>query len=459
MLYQKYFKMPNLPYLIPGANWKHPKPQLQTAWDFARSGILIFPIFPAIGVFPILIGLVITWIKSTPEIISNRINWYFIAWSIWSIFVSLFASDPIEALLGLLNFLPYFGLFAAYSVLIQSIEQLRQLAWIFILSAIPVILVGFGEMWLGWGGSLVIWNTPPVHIWLITPGGFPTGRMASVFGYANEFGEYIQMVFIFAIGLWIDTWQNRSSVTRINLKNINFTKKSLKLTCLTVFIINCGIALIFTSSRAAWAGAIFSILIFAVYQSWYWLLGIVSALIAIIFSSAYAPNPIKEPLRTIVPRYFWARITDEMYPNRPDEMTRLSQWKFAWKLTMDRPVTGWGLQSFGKLYQAQSQMWFGHPHNLILMLCSNLGIPATIVFVSIIGYIVTRAVILLLYFPIELRYSHTIFFTFTVAFCGFILSQMSNVAIADLRLNTFAWLILSALYGLFCRAQQAEEQV
>ena len=199
--------MPNFLSLIPGSSWKHPNPRLQIAWDLARNGILIFPIFPAVGVFPILFGLVITWVKSTPEILSHRINWCFAVWSLWSISVSLFANDPVEALLGLLNFLPYFGMFAAYSVLIQTIEQLRQLAWIFILSAIPVILVGFGEIWLGWGGDLAIGGTP-VHIWLVTPFGMPPGRMASVFGYANEFAQYIQMTFVFALGLWVDTSNN-----------------------------------------------------------------------------------------------------------------------------------------------------------------------------------------------------------------------------------------------------------
>lgn len=449
--------MPNFLSLIPGSSWKHPNPRLQIAWDLARNGILIFPIFPAVGVFPILFGLVITWVKSTPEILSHRINWCFAVWSLWSISVSLFANDPVEALLGLLNFLPYFGMFAAYSVLIQTIEQLRQLAWIFILSAIPVILVGFGEIWLGWGGDLAIGGTP-VHIWLVTPFGMPPGRMASVFGYANEFAQYIQMTFVFALGLWVDTWKNRFNYTKVNLNIITSIWKSPKLIYLTLFLFCSGLAIVSSSSRAAWAGAITSILIFVIYQSWYWLLGIVSVLMAILFSSAYAPTPIKEPLRAIIPRYFWARITDEMYPNRPEAMTRMAQWDFAWKLTMERPITGWGLQSFGKLYLAQSHLWFGHPHNLLLMLSANLGLPATIIFMSLVGWIVTCAMILFLSFPIEWHDSRTIFLTFIVAFGGFILSQVSNVTVADLRLNTLAWILLSSLCGLFYRSQQSMNQ-
>ena len=90
-----------------------------------------------------------------------------------------------------------------------------------------------------------------------------------------------------------------------------------------------------------------SSLVFTIYQGWYLVLAGVTAIGTVILSAAYAPSPLKEPLRSIVPRYFWARITDEMYPGRPESITRLSQWNFAWKMTQDRPIFGWGLQSFG----------------------------------------------------------------------------------------------------------------
>ncbi len=140
----------------------------------------------------------------------------------------------------------------------------------------------------------------------------------------------------------------------------------------------CALSLILTSSRAAWSIALLGSLVFTIYQGWYWIVGIVTALATIILSAAYAPPPLKEPLRALVPRYFWARITDEMYPNRPTEITRLSQWNFAWDMTRSHPISGWGLQSFGPLYQASTHVWLGYPHNLLLMLSSNLGIPATI---------------------------------------------------------------------------------
>jgi O-antigen ligase len=439
--------MPNFFALIPGSNWKHPNPRLQTAWKFARIGFLIFPVLPAVGVLPIFIALVLTWMKSRREILSHRANWGLALLGLWSIVASLFGISPGDALLGLANLLPYFGFFAAYSVLIQTTAQLRQLAWIFLLSAIPTILLGFGELWLGWGGDLVVTGTP-IQIFGLHSGGNPLGRMSSLFGYATGLAEYLQMVFGFGLGLWVDTWEHRGAdVLPEQSGKVNIWK-SPKLIYLNVFLLICGTALILTSSRSAWGGAIASMLIFAAYQSWYWILGIVTALMGIIFSSAYAPAPIKSPLRAIVPRYFWARITDEMYPDRPDALTRMAQFQFAGKLIQERPLTGWGMQSFGHLYQAYSQVWVPQPHNIILMLSSSLGLPFTIGLVTIVGGIVARGTLLFLDFPIEWRQARTIFFTFLMAFGGFIMFNMTDVTLPDLRLNTLAWLLLASICGL-----------
>ena len=443
--------MPNFFSLIPGANWQHPKPQLQSAWNFARIGFLIFPVLPAIGVLPIFIALVLTWLKARREILRHRVNWLLAIWSVWAIGVSLFGVSPGDALLGLANLLPFFGFFAAYSVLIQTLDQLRQLAWIFLLSAIPTILLGFGELWLGWGGDLAVMGSP-IHIFGLHSGGNPLGRMSSLFGYANGLAEYLQMVFIFGLGLWVDTWERRGGDVSAKLAPVPIWK-SPKLIYVSILLLFCGIALTFTSSRSAWGGAIASMLIFAAYQSWYWILGLVAALMAIVFSSAYAPSPLKEPLRAIVPRYLWARITDEMYPDRPDALTRVAQFKFAGKLIQSRPLTGWGMQSFGNLYQAYSQIWVPQPHNVVIMLSASLGLPATVCLVGIIGWIVTCGTRLFLDFPIEWRHSRTIFFTYLMAFGGFIAFNMTDVTLPDLRLNTLAWLLLASICGLFYQSQ------
>jgi O-antigen ligase len=431
--------------LIPGATWQHPDPRLQSAWNWARGGFLVFPLIPLVGAFLIFTALVKTWRQAGKEILRQQLNWGFALLAIILIIVSLLGMQSRDSLIGLVNFLPYFAFFAAYSRLIRSPEQLRQLAWIILLPAVPIMLLGLMQL-QGFGGSLSIPGTP-IIIWNVPPGGNPVGRMSSVLMYANSTAAYLQMVFIFGLGLFVDTYE-----LHVQDRERQSIWRSPKFLSLLVFISICALSLVLTSSRSAWIGALLSSLVFTIYQSWYWLVGIVSTIATLILSAAYAPSPLKAPLRSIVPRYLWARITDEMYPNRPESLTRLSQWKFAWGMIQSRPLTGWGLQSFGPLYQDFAHTWLGYPHNLLLMLASNLGIPATIGLFSLVGWILAQGTRLFLDFPIQWRSDRTIFFTYLVAFAGFIIFNITDVTALELRLNTFAWLILSCVFGLVCRA-------
>jgi O-antigen ligase len=441
--------MPNLLSLLPGANWQHPNPQLQRAWNSARIGFVVFPLLPIVGVFLIFAALVQTWQQCWREIVQYRLNQGFGLLSVWLIVVSLFGLQPGDAALGLANFIPFFVFFAAYSTLIQSPEQLRQLVWIFLMPAVPIMLLGLLQL----SGTGIIIAIPGnlVSIWEIAPGGNPVGRMSSVFSYANSLAAYLQMIFIMTIGLFADFCERRS---RQQSKSPFW--KSLTCWWLVSNLGLCAGSLILTSSRGAWTAAIFGSLVFTVYQGWYWILAMVTATSTIVLSAAYAPAPLQEPLRSIVPRYLWGRINDNMYPNQPEALGRLAQWKFAWDLTKSRPLTGWGLQSFGPLYQKYSHIWLGYPHDLILMLSSNLGIPATIGLVGLVGWILYQSTLLFLDCPIQWRSDRTVLLTYLVAFAGFMIFNITDVTALELRLNTHAWLILAGICGVFYRSRASE---
>ena len=441
--------MPNLLSLLPGAEWKHPNPHLQSAWTSTRLGFVIFPLVPSVGAPFLLFAVLQTWRHCWREIGQYRLNWGLALLSPWLIVVSLWGIQPGDAALGLVNFLPFFAVFAAYSTLIQSPAQLRQLAWIVTIPALPMMLLGLLQL-MGWGSTIPIPGTPG-YIWQMYPQGNPVGRMSSMFGHANPLAAYLQMVFMFTIGLIAD--RSERNTADIGIGKPSKFWKSPALWWLGLVLGLCSVSLILTSSRAAWSGAVVGTLVFTIYQGWYWIVAIVSAIGTVILSAAYAPSPLKEPLRSIVPRYFWARITDEMYPDRPQALTRVSQWKFAGQLIQARPLTGWGLQSFGPLYQEYSHYWLGYPHNLLLMLAANLGIPATIGLCAIVGWILAQSTILFLNFPLQWRSERTIFFTYLVAFGGFIIFNITDVTALELRLNTHAWLILASMCGVVYRAR------
>ena len=137
---------------------------------------------------------------------------------------------------------------------------------------------------------------------------------------------------------------------------------------------------------------------------------------------------------------------------------RVTQWKFALWMTQQRPLTGWGLRNFTPLYEAQNQIWIGHPHNLLLMLTAETGIPATLLFFGLVGWILAQAVLILAKISTNLSHDKLILFTYLVAFGGCTLFNTVDVTLFDLRVNTLGWLLLSAIWGVVYRLTVNSQQ-
>ncbi|MEP0859309.1 O-antigen ligase family protein [Trichocoleus sp. DQ-U1] len=445
----------NFPFLS-----RHPDPSLQASWHYAQLGFLFFPLIPILGAIGIFIGLVGTWRKKYPTIIRRPLNRGFAIFCTWVIISASFAPFPLEALLGLFNFLPFFIFFAAYSELIQTPAQLRRLAWILVVPSVPVVILGFGQIFLGWASPALLEG---IVGWALQPKGNPIGRMASVFMYANILAAYLQIVFILALGLWIEESKKRSPQSR-RLRTATLEQRAeakaktkyifpfpftWRIGFLSVAVIGNAAALILTNSRNAWAIVVLSCLAFAFYQGWRWLIAGVGAIATSILWAAFGPSPVREWLRTIVPYYFWARLTDQMYPDRPVALLRTTQWQFAWSMTQQRPWTGWGLRNFTPLYETQMKVWLGHPHSLLLMLTAETGIPATIFFCGLVGWVMVQAVLLLRETQlIASLQNKLILFSYLVAFGACTLFNSVDVSIFDLRVNTLGWLLLAAICGV-----------
>jgi hypothetical protein len=520
---------------------KHSDRALQIPWNFAQIGVLIFPIIPILGALGLFLGLVGTWKQKLGQITSRPINRGFAILTVLLAIATVFANNKIQAILGLGNLLPFFIMFAAFSSLIQTPAQLRQLSWLLVIGSIPVIILGLGQQFLGWSGIIQL---QPIFGWTLEPQGNPPGRMASVFMYANILACYLTIAFILALGLWIEengkmgrmgewncrvrpptrrTCQREALMTseahsswrsscapvpaptggegdsskisdaqfpipnsQSPIPNPQFPIPNSPLLFLSLAVAGNALCLIFTNSRNAWGIAVLAALAFAFYAGYKKILGAVFSAVGTVFLSAFGPEPLRQNLRRIVPAFFWARLTDEMFPNRPVATLRTTQWQFAWSMTQQRPWTGWGLRNFTPLYEAQMQQWLGHPHSLILMLTAETGIPTTLFFVSLVGWILARGVWLLLNWPLlypadtapnkmaapEIEDGETkvdrasvfyningvisqeieggdrlIFFSYLLAFGGCTLFNTVDVTLFDLRVNAISWLLLSAIGG------------
>lgn len=409
----------------------HPHPALQTPWNVTQIALLIFPLSPFLGGVSILLAALRTCQLEYNRVIHSPINRGLALLSLLLIISCSLADDKTQAFLGLFNLLPFFVLFAGLSTLIQTIAQLRQIALIFVIGSIPVVILGFGQMFWGWSFELqFLWMV--LDLGLIS-GGEPPGRMAAIFMHANLFAAYLAIAFTLGIALCLEQWRSKSKIPTI---------------LLTVSVITSFAALILTDSRNGWAIAVVACLAYALYQSWYIIIAGVGSVITTVLLAAFAPSPIAETFRRIVPAYFWARLNDQMYPDRPVGLMRTTQWEFAWSLTQQRPWTGWGLRSFGDLYKAQMQIDLGHPHNLFLMLSAETGLPSAFLFFGCLAWIWFAGVQLLRKSNYLEKKDKLIFFSYLVVILQWGIFNTVDVSLFDFRLNTISWLFFAAVWGV-----------
>jgi O-antigen ligase len=416
----------------------HPERRLQLPWNCLQWGVFLLPILPIFGSISIFLGMILSYQRQFQSIRKNPVNQGLAILSILLVIISILANNSLESFLGLFNFIPYFIMFAGLSEIIQTPSQLRQLSWLMIFGAIPVIILGLGQQYLSWSGIDILQG---ILGWSLQLNGNPVGRMSSVFMYANIFAAYLIIIFTLTLGLLIEEWQNKTEKYDIFILN-----KNQKITLLIITLLLTAIDLILTNSRNAWGLAVLSSLAYALYLGWWWLILLVTTGVTAVFGSAFAPSPIKDGLRMIIPAYFWQRITDENFV-RPVETLRITQWKFALNLAQTRPLTGWGLRNFTPLYEAKMNVWLGHPHNLFLMMFAEIGIPTTLFFMGIICWILSQGFLFLtnsLTNPSE----RLIYYSYLITFLGLILFNCFDVSLFDFRVNTLSWIILSGIWGV-----------
>lgn len=102
-------------------------------------------------------------------------------------------------------------------------------------------------------------------------------------------------------------------------------------------------------------------------------------------------------VRRIPPLYRIAKISIADTTSR----TRLLGWEIAYRAFLARPVLGWGPENFSVAFNqfynpellaySQSETWFDRPHNILLEMAVNAGIPGLIMYLGIFGAATTVA--------------------------------------------------------------------
>lgn len=409
-------------------------------WRWGQGLFFVLPLLPTWGALGLFILAVILIQKYPQEVLKRPLSWGLMALSLWLMITAVTAAYPQEAWLGIANFIPFFIVFAGFNLFIQTPSQLRRLAVLGVSSGVIVAILGIGQVTLGW-------RTPEglqgLLGWVLVATGNPYGRLASVFMYANIAGAYLVVMFTLALGLWVESYRWRR-------------RELWRIFGLSVVVLILAVGLVLTSSRNAWGVALVVSITFMIYLRWKELLALGGMMVALVVGAAFAPSPVGVGLRQVVPRYFWARLNDQMYLDRASETLRTTQWQFTWEMIQQRPFFGWGLRNFTPLYQEQMGLWLGHPHNFPLMLSAEIGLPGALLLLILVSYAIIQGAVVLTVWCYatptpgaqQWQKDHLIFFTGIVAFCALSLFNLLDVTVFDLRTNLLAWLLLAVIYGI-----------
>ena len=430
----------------------HPDPKLQWGWLSLQWGIALIHINGLPAFLPLAFLILNTWWHYWRKITSDRLGQLFLCFCAWLPMICLWSSDPLNSLGGVANYIPFILLFLALRLVLQTVAQLRRLAWIMVTGSIFNSIIGLGQNFLNWSKQI---NFSVTDISLKAPDTIE--RMTATFTHANFFAGYLVMALIFGVVLLCEAWQQKSGNQKSgNQKSGNQeqTKQALSVAVLSTSILLNLVCIFYTSSRNGWLTLLLAALALMLFYGQRITIMFLGAIASIVMGAAFAGEPLQGWFRQIVPYAMWARINGQMYPE-PYANSRVAIWEYAWNLARQKPWTGWGLQTFSQLYKAHAQIYLGHAHNLFLMLSAEVGIPTTLILIVLVGSIMFQAVRNFMQAPSSDR---QILFGYLLAFSAFIAFNTVDVTVFDLRLNAIAWVLLGAIGGVNSRLIYSDRQ-
>ena len=333
------------------------------------------------------------------------------------------------AWIGLFNWLPFFWCFWGLQPYLLSSERRKKCASLLVLGSLPVLITGFGQLWLGWEGPWELFDG--LIIWFISPGGAPLGRMSGLFDYANIAAAWLSGVWPFCL----------ASV----LYPFIFGRNRI-IPC--AFLIAFVSAMILTDSRNAWGAIVLGLPLVFGSKSWSWLipLMIICFLPVIISVFPVFDFDIQQFARSIVPESIWMRLNDMQFVDtRTFEATRIGQWQVALKLIFEKPWFGWGAAAFSIIYPLRTGLFHGHSHNLPLELAISHGI-----LVSFLINIFVFSLLIIPAFYVIFNKSNSnkniiidrAWWTSTLILVCF---HATDIPLFDSRINILGWILLIGL--------------
>ena len=324
------------------------------------------------------------------------------------------------AWVGLGNWLPLIWAFWAFQPYLISERQRRNAAWMLVAGTLPVLLTGFGQMFLGWEGPWQLGGEAVV--WFVAPGGKPLGRLSGLFDYANVAGAWLGVIWplMIAAVLRPDGWRRRGAAL--------------------VLALAAGMAVLLTQSRNAVGGLVLALPLVIGPSSWLLLLPVLllvsSPLLLALLPGV--PAGLKSGAMALLPDSILERLLER--GDMPWKLTRLGQWIYAIQLVAARPWLGWGSAAFSVMYPIHASLrWHGHSHNLPLELAISHGVPVALLIVGTVLALMMLALRrgILRQAPLERAWWTSALVLLTMHF--------TDLPFFDARLNLLGWILLAGV--------------
>ena len=334
---------------------------------------------------------------------------------------ALQATTGSLAWVGLGNWLPLIWAFWAFQPYLISERQRRNAAWMLVAGTLPVLLTGFGQMFLGWEGPWQLGGEAVV--WFVAPGGKPLGRLSGLFDYANVAGAWLGVIWplMIAAVLRPDGWRRRGAAL--------------------VLALAAGTAVLLTQSRNAVGGLVLALPLVIGPSSWLLLLPVLllvsSPLLLALLPGV--PTGLRSGAMALLPDSILERLL-ERGGDTPWKHTRLGQWTYAIQLVAARPWLGWGSAAFSVMYPIHAaKRWHGHSHNLPLELAISHGVPVALLIVGTVLALMMLALRrgMLRHAPLERAW-------WTSALV-LLMMHFTDLPFFDARLNLLGWILLAGV--------------
>ena len=327
-------------------------------WNCFQLGVFFLPSSAFISYVFLLVALIKGTLKRNDFYWKEYWNYSLVIITFLMVIGCIRSHIGLLAWLGLFNWLPFFLCFWSFQPYLLTPERRKKCATCLVIGSLPVLVTGFGQLWLGWEGPWQLFDG--LIIWFVSPGGEPLGRLSGLFDYANITAAWLSGVWPFCL----------ASVLHPYICGRN---RVIPFVLLIAFVS----AMILTDSRNAWGAIFLGLPLVFGSASWNWLLPLmfISALPVIFAILPFFDFGIQQFARSIVPDSIWMRLNDlNFVDTRPFEATRIGQWKIAINLIFEKPWLGWGAAAFSIIYPLRTGLSHGHSHNLPLEVAISHGV-------------------------------------------------------------------------------------